>query len=541
MASSSLFSVLQQVVMSEVKDRAATAREKFQAVTEKVMTEVVESQAFKKHVAFNIEERAQHQAVEVVSREQIDGLERMFAEAPREPIGYVSVFVSRVAGLKNSQPVYIEGQVEGLTLRTPASVNSQSFDFDKKMYDWEKKEHTLRFPVTDIKTGVAIRVISEGVLTNDHVLGQVLIPLERLLPKISEEFQSAFRQNMEDRESRFVEGPSVYELYPLPRSRTEFQPGVRDCARTGMSKPAEVLGYVRIRTEFVPNDAVTDRLWVCKAYFNTVPYLLKQKRTPLQNVNLDVARTQRHIQRQLKRLDAIFERIMFGPFAPTYPFSHARSWDSPTFSIIFTIIVASAILYLPAFMLPMFFLGIVCVGGYLSRDMGETKPVVWNEDIKDPDDSLNPMQRIAKLLWLLETISVQLVQYADFFERVIHACGFRDERVSFLVMLFMFFMTISLTALAFFIPMRTFVFLVFCAWMFSSIDFYQRYQVFKYHIKSGKTVPYHPRIQPLVNLMMRIPTTERLGHLSICEDQIIKNRAIVERVERIVVEDATDE
>jgi len=174
------------------------------------------------------------------------------------------------------------------------------------------------------------------------------------------------------------------------------------------------------------------------------------------------------------------------------------------------------------FMFPMFFFFIFFIGGYLSRDMGDCRPVVWNEDIRDPDNALNPMQRIAKLLWVLETLSTQLVQYADFFERIIHACGFRDERASFLIMVFAFISSFGLTIFAYFVSLRTCIFLAYCAWTFAPIDFYKLYQRFKHDIKAGKAVPYDPRVQPIVNVMMRIPTTERLGHLTICEDQIVK-------------------
>lgn len=198
-----MFSVLQQVVQAQMKDTATTARERVQAVAEKVMNQVVESETFKKHVAFNVEEHSKHEyaneQVSVTPRE-LDLKEQMFPEAPREPIGYVSVFVSRVAGVKGSnQPVYVETQVEGTVIRTPPSVDQQAFDFDKKMYDWDETAHTMKFPVTDIKTGIAVRIMIEGVLATDQIIGQVIIPLERLLPSVYEEIESSTRKSMEDR------------------------------------------------------------------------------------------------------------------------------------------------------------------------------------------------------------------------------------------------------------------------------------------------------------------------------------------------------
>jgi len=539
---SGLFSVLQQLVQAQIKDTATTARERAQAVAEKVVNQVVESEAFKKHVAFNVEEHAKHEyANEAVRLKDAETKVQMFPEAHREPIGHVNVFVSRVAGIKNtSQSVLIEVQVEDNTIRTPPSTDAQPFDWDRRMYDWDEAAHSMRFPVTDIKTGVAVRVMVEGVLVPDQLIGQVIIPLERFLPSIQEEYEAA-RKAKEDRKTRFVEGPTIYELFPLPKNRSEFQPAVKNSAKTGMSRPSEPLGYARIRTEFIPNESASSPFWVSKAYASTVPYILKPKQTPLQAVNLDVARTQRHVQRQLKRLESIFERIVFGPFAPTLPFAYARSWESKPFSILFNLWTCLCILYLPLYLFPMFMFTLLCVGGYLARYQGEAPPVVWNEDIRDPDDALNPMQRIAKLLWILETLSVQLVEYADFFERVIHAFGFRDERASVLLLVLSLASAISMSVFAYWVSLRTCIFLVFCAWMFSEIDFYARYQRIMYQIRSGKSVPYHPYVQPFVNLLMRIPTSERLGHLSICDKQVVKNRALIERIERIVVEDVVSE
>jgi hypothetical protein len=528
--------MLHEVVKAEVKDRAAIAREKFQEVTERVVHEVVESETFKKHVAFNVEDHQQRKIGDAILRDTSP--EPMFANIPREQIGYVTVFVSRVAGLKaQSSQVYVEVQVEGETLRTPISTDGTRFDWDKKMFDWEEREHTLKFPVTDIKAGIIIRIMTENVITTDKIIGQVLIPLERLLPSFSDEFHSAFKKKFEDRETRFVEGPSVYELYPLGRNRTVFQPAVKDSAKTGMNKPTEPLGYARIKTEFIPNEAATHKFWATKAYFSTVPFAFKPKVTSLKNVNLDVARTQRHVSRQLNRLEAVGERILFGPFAPTMAFAHARSWESTQFSVSFVLIVSLGLLYLPVYFLPILLFAIMCTGGYLSRNLGEQPPVVWNEDIRDPDDALNPMQRIAKLLWVLETLSVNLVYYADFFERFVHAFGFRDERVSILMFTSAFFMSIGLSIFAYFVPFRVVVFLGFCAWTFAPIDYYSKYLRIKYSIKNGKSLYYDPFLQPLVNVIMRIPTTEQLGHLSICEDQKVQNRAVVERVERIVVQE----
>ena len=335
---------------------------------------------------------------------------------------------------------------------------------------------------------------------------------------------------MQADQGRFKEGPLVYALYPLPRNRSEFQPAVKDSAKTGMDKPIATLGYARIRTEFVPKPAPT---WLARAYLLSQPYMKRPKRASLKNVNLDVARTQRHVKRQLKRLEAIFERIVFGPLPLTLPFSYARSWDSCLFSSLFTFFTAFCILYLPAFLSPVYLFVTLCIGGYLARQQGEPDPVVWNEDIRDPDDALNPMQRIAKLLWVLETISTTLVEYADFFERFIHAFGFRDERASVLLFICAFVSMCGLCMFCFFVSFRMFLFAMFCTWLFLPVDYYSRYQRFIFLVKSGKKIPWHPIFQPMVNLLSRVPTTEQLGHERICNNQIVKNQAIIQKVERI--------
>src|SRR5690606_33018519 len=114
--------------------------------------------------------------------------------------------------------------------RTPLSTECKKYDWDQKMFDWEETAHTLKLPVFDIKANIAVRIMTENVLTNDDLAGQVVIPIERLLPSLREEIRSGVFVSMEERKSRFVEGPMVYELYPLPRNRTEFQPAVKDSA-----------------------------------------------------------------------------------------------------------------------------------------------------------------------------------------------------------------------------------------------------------------------------------------------------------------------
>jgi len=254
----------------------------------------------------------------------------------------------------------------------------------------------------------------------------------------------------------------------------------------------------------------------------------------LQEFTVDVARTQRHVNRQLKRLEAVLDRFLFGPFALTLAFSHARSWSSKPFSILFIYSVCYAILWLPSYLFPMFLFCVFLVGAYLAQSLDEERPVVWNEDIRDHDASLNPMQRVAKLLWVLETISSTLVQYADFFERVINAFGCKNDRASFVVYCGLFFSCFGMSLVAYFVSFRTFSFVAFSAWVFAPFDYQAYYIRFKQNIKSGKIIPYSETVQPLVNILRRIPTTERLGHLQICMDQRLTNPAIIEKMERPV-------
>lgn len=528
-----MFNSLQQSLVNKIKDQATSTRERFQAATERVLHEVVESETFKRHVAFNVDEHIWGLgALEGVSPDALPGASDDDNAQELVRIGVVRVFVSRVAGLKSlKKDVFIEIRVGNEIKRTRVSDNSQAFDFDRRMFDWAEEEDMLEFVVYDVKTTVACRVMAEQVLSEDKFIGQVCIPIERLLPAVVDEIKTSIMQS--GKLLSHVEGPHVYELFPLPRNRTQFQPAVKGCAMTGMDKPPEALGYIRVKVEFIIDKSDSLPLIIARSYLNACQQRKRINQNALQNVILDVARTQRHVQRQVTRLENVIERLLIGPFAPTLSFSHARTWDSPRFSMAFISVVSVVLLHFPVYTWPLCFFCNVLTGGVLAREYGERKPLVWNSEIRDGDDSLNPMQRVAKLLWVLETMSKTLVAYADWLERVVHSFDFHDERSSMIIYMICFAVTLQFSAIIYFLAFRYILFGVFCLWMFAPLDFRAQYKTFVTLAKAGRSAPWPFWIQPLVNVMNRVPTSEYLGHLQICLMQRVNNESIIESVERI--------
>ena len=85
---------------------------------------------------------------------------------------------------------------------------------------------------------VRVLVFSSNVVTSDRLVGQVVIPLSRLLP--DHRTVSSLREE------------GWYELFPLPADRDSFQPAVKDVDKTGLARPEAPLGYVRLSLDLAP-------------------------------------------------------------------------------------------------------------------------------------------------------------------------------------------------------------------------------------------------------------------------------------------------
>lgn len=540
-----LLSAISDIVSSEVKDRVSKAKDHLNRVSEKVLTEVVESDTFKKHVAFDINDHVFIDGLNPSARLRRK-VQQSSLQNESQCIGYVRVFVSRIAGIKaDKKHVYCEVQVEDEKTKTPISSIVKTFDFDQKMHDWIETLHTVQLPVRDLTSSVVIRIMAEKVLTNDQVIGQVIIPVHRMVPSLRDEMAAAWHGLPLDQES-FVEGPTVYEIFPLPRDFIEFMPAVADAARTGMNKPTESLGFARIRCEFVPSEN-QQRLFLLQSYFLNPPFSVRNLNKPPTSasaISIDPARTQRHIGRQISRLTAVFDRFIIGPFPLWLPFSYARKWEFKVFSMTFITATNVCILYLPPNFFPMYMFAVAWTGAYLSHHyVTEEPPKIWNEEIRDPDDLLNPMQRVAKLLWIIEGISQNLLDKSDLLERIVHSLGFEDDRASMLTLLLVLVVCVSSTIICSLCTFRSCLFWLVNYWVFSPTDFEEEYRRFKFMIETGIILENDDQEEAsqvvnmlktsIRNFLLRIPTSERLGHYHICEKQVVTNPVTIQRVERV--------
>ncbi len=572
-----LFSALGDRMKSEVKGRVQHAKQQLNEYSEKVLQDVVESETFQKHVAFKIEDHVNFDGFTAprIITNNANNNNNNNNQSSNNHQAQFSVFVSRAAGLKAKHGVYIQLELEGRRTRTPVAEVERQFDFDGKMHDWSEHEHTLRLPVSDLNGTAVIRVFAEGsILQQDEFLGAVLLPLHRIAPE---------------------EGPLVYQLFSLPLDRQRFLPAVAGASHTGMDKHYD-LGFIRARSQLTLRRPDVP-IW--QSLVTVPPY---HPPGPVDNVSVDPARTQRHWTRQIWRLETVLDRYVMDPISMLRPFSFARSWASRKFSITFIPITCICILHLPNFLLPMYLFTILLIGSLLTKSIGkEDPPIIWNEDIRDPDARLNPMQRIAKILWIIDGVSKTMLSYSQFFEKVFHAFDFQEEHITTVLLVLGFVFSFSLSLFAYFVEFRTIVLLLYLYYTFTTVDLEMKYKKLKFfyntglnideqlqeeeedhdhdhenldqelNIDSGKSQQQNdqhgnnnnnddddnvsendqenslsllgqkwiqqPKLKLastfLSNIISRIPTSEDLAHRYICDEQIVKNRAVIERVERI--------
>jgi len=101
---------------------------------------------------------------------------------------------------------------------------------------------TFNFSISDITANVRVLVWQDNVLSSDLLIGQVIIPLHRLLPPV----KTSKLDIMSLSESGW------YEILPLPFDSVEFQPAISDVSKSGLLRPKKSLGYLKVAVELKP-------------------------------------------------------------------------------------------------------------------------------------------------------------------------------------------------------------------------------------------------------------------------------------------------
>lgn len=330
----------------------------------------------------------------------------------------------------------------------------------------------VSFVAQDINSDLILEVKQKNVLVADMTIGQVLVPLTAVIPDV----KSALATGMENSKKKTgVCEPYVleswFEIFPLKEGKRKFVPAAGDIAETGMWKANPSLGFVHLRLELYLHGRIS--MWAGYALPRSDD-VLEIVPPPLPTGDLKaisaVVESGRKFKRNFQRVRKSFSKLASRGDHAWYPIRYmeiSRTFQDPQSSALVLLGATFTCLWAPAFMLPfnifvIFLIGVVSAK-FEERDEKVTvetnnglkpaKYVVWNQDIHDPDDDLGSIQKVAKVMYLLEKFERWMGIAADAMERMNHVFSFADERVTIAVLLALGSGSMFLSfALFFFLP-----------------------------------------------------------------------------------------
>lgn len=515
---SSFFSVVQDAVKHELKTRAGEVQTKLKEQVEKAVLRVEESNYYKQHVEFN--EANYFQLEDEVFEEENEEVVVVEEELRfKDPVGRLVISMlsccKLAVGKAPDKLVHVEIHLEHISQRTRATTQ----------YAWTND--VFEFPVYDLKSTLRIKVLVEGGLAKqDVLLGQVLIPVETLLPPFSLHYAEqavVVEQNK----------PKVYMLFPLDADKLEFE-----CK--AMTKPKQELGYLRCCTKLelaVPKENVF-ATYAKSPQFHSSQENQSQRTRKIPST-IRTAKTLQQLAQLQQRFAIIALKLVFGPFALTAPFVRARECTNVVYTSTFVLVVCMVVLFAESHLFPLFLWALIMLGGYMSCSSSPAiaaseQLLVWNE--KDAD-ALNPLQQVTLLLWVTERMVMVLGLIADGIERIINALEFKDVRASLVVLGGGgFLVSLGTSLLAYCIPWRIVACLAFLTWTFSSVDYVELVQSLRTRVLRFVS-PKQRKIRrsetsrwfAFTNYMAKIPTSQHLAHLKICEQQRLGEEQIQAR------------
>lgn len=475
----SFFSAVQEVMKQEMRHRAEEARVKLVKQVEKVVAQVEDSQLYKQHVEFN-----EFNFFQMEPEEQ-DG--EVVEEEDEVVVGRLVVSSLALDKLPVPGKLYLVELELG-----PHKQSTRSIEFVSSEVVWG--EQVVRFPVTDLKATLQLRVWEERVGRSNLLVGQVLIPLETLLPKLwsSEEPQEPSHR---------------YRLFPLDAQQRVYRP-------KSMHKPLDKLGEMQVVCKL---ELASSNVLQLYANSRARPHFpIKRKRSGLETANTLLA-----LVALQARFQAIGTKLLFGPFAPTLPFAHARQFTDPVFSVAFVTATLLVVLFVDVCFFPLYLWAVLMLGAFLQRTLPQPEAEdipLWVE--KDPG-ALNPLQQMSLLMWVADQAVEWLTLTANALERAINALEFRDERAS-LVLVAGGGLAASVICglVLLYMPWRICVSAAFLGFTLSNADYEEKIHALKRRVLRARRA-HSGRTSRLMNLVDKLPTTEHLKHVEICRKQVI--------------------
>lgn len=325
------------------------------------------------------------------------------------------------------------------------------------------KEITL--VAQDISTDLVLEVRQKNVLVSDTSIGQVLVPLTSIIPNI--------RRAMKER-SKVYTLRSWFELFPLKSGRTKFRPASSDIAETGMWKTFPSLGYLELDIELHLHSRIS--MWAGYAMPPIEQFMdIPKNRVPTGDLKAisAIVETGRGFKRNFQRVKTAFSRLFSRgkhTWKPLKTLRRARTFESAQLSLFTIFFSAYVCLWSPPYLLPVnIYLGLLIStyqGGLLldGKENEKREYVVWNQEVRDPDDELGGIQKVAKVIYLLEKFERWMGVAADTMERMIHVFSFADERVTVAALLTLLVLVVSASIVLYFLSPGYICFGLFMAW-----------------------------------------------------------------------------
>jgi hypothetical protein len=586
----SLFSSLRTKAEASAKEVATKIRADLEKNSKNFEKSLVENSFFKKHVAYNVEDEFDgiiptntkdnithlsssgdsgnsNHSILSNNNNNSDIIKESLTEISNNNsiIGYVQVQVLKFAELSPGLRPFIKVAIEGIEKRGPSLT-----DKGKINGSWPLESNTFDLPVTDASAEIRIQLWASNVVANDRCLGQVIIPIMRMFPQPSLHHRGRDRDNGDGDNSEMIQEQGWYQIFPLSPNRISFQPGLRDVGKTAMSRPNSPLGYLKIHATFIPASTtittpdsleithlVLKKLdWPTELLTRSSKYVLPKQKKPLPTAT-DVARTIRHVKRQTKRVHSALHDLSpfvveVGKFAPLDAILYARTWHDVNFTIPFIFYCIGCIMIVPSWLSPLVLWSVVLLGSwtqyqifhqqqqqqqingnnnsninYIHHPLSPSSIIIWNDQIHDPDENLNHLQLVGKLLWNLEKLSDGLSSLADGLEKLLNIGSFiADKRLAMVYFILTFVPTFLLCGYLWIFGFRSFFIILFIGiilpnefWIVSE----KTPKIIQHMIEWQHTFI----IVPILNLIDRIPTREDFGSRVIAEKQRVMDEDLL--------------
>ena len=220
---------------------------------------------------------------------------------------------------------------------------------------WNAK---MRFNITDISADLVIQVFSVGgsVGAQTKLIGQAIVPLHRLLPKIGND-------------TSIGEQTQWIELFPLPKDMPRFQtiPHKLKSDLVGMRRPRSALGRIQVTFHLQLLQPLTDTYWTAlpplPATFGGI-----SRAIPRPAGSDDLLPDFKLIKWNVDRIESVLNR----PPSWWVLVKAVRAWHSPVLSIVVIIFMLGVVLTARLWQLPMLFASVVCALSFLSRKLRPT-------------------------------------------------------------------------------------------------------------------------------------------------------------------------